>query len=140
MSAVRLRYAKAAAVKSDITYRAVQLWLWTDLDIHTGIICASLPSLKPFLRRYLPVLVDISPVPVDNFSHAPTNGRSKFSGRNHRSANDTITGYHMKVRNMSHAARATSEEDNPAAGVGWQRADSQEAIIVMGKEDAGRTF
>ncbi|KAM0717774.1 hypothetical protein Q7P37_006106 [Cladosporium fusiforme] len=36
---------------TEITYDAVLILLWSQIEINTGIICASIPSLRPLFRR-----------------------------------------------------------------------------------------
>lgn len=37
----------------DVTWAAWEAWLWTCLEAHIAIICASAPALKTFVKRYL---------------------------------------------------------------------------------------
>lgn len=37
----------------DITWNGFTLWMWTAVEINLGIICASLPTLKPLASRFL---------------------------------------------------------------------------------------
>ena len=32
------------------------IWIWTVVEINLAVICASIPTLRPFVRRYLPSL------------------------------------------------------------------------------------
>ncbi|PKY00111.1 hypothetical protein P168DRAFT_337402 [Aspergillus campestris IBT 28561] len=56
-SAVRLYYAnRIYNVSYDITWDAYQLWLWVLVEINLAVICASIPTIRPLVRRYLPQL------------------------------------------------------------------------------------
>ncbi|RDL33267.1 uncharacterized protein BP5553_08706 [Venustampulla echinocandica] len=129
MSIVRLRYATVAAARaSDITYTGVNLWIWSDLELHTAVLCANLPLLKPFIRCYFPVLFSEPSMP---FYNIPDPGAS---GRNCRSVNAAAAGNQITLQNMDHIGRATSDKDNHTA-VGWQDTESQEAIPIIAKDD-----
>ncbi|KAI8933011.1 hypothetical protein NX059_009660 [Plenodomus lindquistii] len=42
----------------DHTWDAKEHYLWAFLEVNTGIVCASIPALKPFFVRYKPGLLD----------------------------------------------------------------------------------
>ncbi|KAI5857007.1 hypothetical protein BZA05DRAFT_433680 [Tricharina praecox] len=60
---VRLYYARVAAkmisenITVDPTYRALPIALWSNIETHIAIICCSIPTLRPFLRRLLPASI-----------------------------------------------------------------------------------
>lgn len=33
-----------------------QIWLWILIEVNTAVLCASIPTLRPLLRRYFPKL------------------------------------------------------------------------------------
>ena len=39
----------------DVTWESEPLWIWTAVEVHGAIMCASAPALKVFFRRYLGV-------------------------------------------------------------------------------------
>ncbi|KAH8696377.1 hypothetical protein BGW36DRAFT_397944 [Talaromyces proteolyticus] len=56
-SAVRLYYAnRIYNISFDVTWDGYQLWLWVLVEINLAVICASIPTIRPLVRRYLPQL------------------------------------------------------------------------------------
>ncbi|KAK7724880.1 hypothetical protein SLS57_004151 [Botryosphaeria dothidea] len=41
----------------DYTWNVVDQYVWSFIEINVGIICASIPPLKPFFSRYAPILL-----------------------------------------------------------------------------------
>ncbi|PSR94401.1 hypothetical protein BD289DRAFT_451330 [Coniella lustricola] len=41
----------------DVTWNAIPVFIVSALELYTGIICASLPPVKPFFARYLPRVI-----------------------------------------------------------------------------------
>ncbi|KAF1816740.1 hypothetical protein P152DRAFT_135994 [Eremomyces bilateralis CBS 781.70] len=39
----------------DVTWAAEEVWVWTAVETHLAVICASAPALKVFFKRYLKV-------------------------------------------------------------------------------------
>jgi hypothetical protein len=37
----------------DVSWQLWEIWNWTLLELHIGVICANLPALKVFVKRYL---------------------------------------------------------------------------------------
>lgn len=45
-------------VSTDYTWDAVEQFQWCFVEVNAGILCASVPALKPFFVRYLPGLIN----------------------------------------------------------------------------------
>ncbi|KAN0115321.1 hypothetical protein V8E51_004865 [Hyaloscypha variabilis] len=60
VSIIRLRYLFPLLSDPDTTYVVVPALIWCTIEIDVGIICACLPTLKPVLRRHLPILLGSS--------------------------------------------------------------------------------
>jgi len=58
--ALRLVYLHKAVVGWDYTYYGYPLWLFTSLEAHIAIICASAPSLKPLVINIFPRFGSVS--------------------------------------------------------------------------------
>lgn len=43
----------------DVSWQLWEIWNWTLLEFHIGVICANTPALKVFLKRYLPSIKSI---------------------------------------------------------------------------------
>ncbi|OAK99564.1 hypothetical protein IQ06DRAFT_201385, partial [Phaeosphaeriaceae sp. SRC1lsM3a] len=39
----------------DVSWQLWEIWNWTLLELHIGVICANLPALKVFVKRYLKI-------------------------------------------------------------------------------------
>ena len=37
----------------DFTWNGFETWMWTAVEIDLGVICASLPTLKPLVKKFL---------------------------------------------------------------------------------------
>ncbi|PGH27458.1 hypothetical protein AJ80_00937 [Polytolypa hystricis UAMH7299] len=40
----------------DVTWMGYYIWVWNAIEVNLAVICASVPTLRPFIRRYLPYL------------------------------------------------------------------------------------
>ncbi|KAM5357046.1 hypothetical protein ACJZ2D_016671 [Fusarium nematophilum] len=60
VSIVRLHATVDALSIQDLTWDTVPEGAWWTVEVHLALICASLASLKPFLRRFLPHVVGSS--------------------------------------------------------------------------------
>lgn len=72
--AARTYFTWIMTTEPDATWNAWMNWLMSSLELLLGIICASIPSTKPFFSRYIPKLLGSSlhkskatsaPVPTD---------------------------------------------------------------------------
>lgn len=74
----------------DSTWEAHSAWLWTLVEIHFAIICASAPALKMFFHRTL------QPSTVDNYAARQRQGYDHFgSGRQGTNATKDETAISM---------------------------------------------
>ncbi|KAF3925151.1 hypothetical protein ABW20_dc0101494 [Dactylellina cionopaga] len=51
---LRLIYIQKATISWDQSWWCFELWIYTSLETHVGIICASIPSLKPLAVKIFP--------------------------------------------------------------------------------------
>ncbi|KAF3283691.1 hypothetical protein TWF173_000072 [Orbilia oligospora] len=51
---LRLIYIEKATVSWDQSWWCLELWIYTSLETHVGIVCASIPSLKPLAIKIFP--------------------------------------------------------------------------------------
>ncbi|KAH6668390.1 hypothetical protein B0J14DRAFT_675210 [Halenospora varia] len=54
ISIIRLKKVLILISASDTTWLASDVLTWSTIEVNVGIICACLPSFKPFLRRHFP--------------------------------------------------------------------------------------
>ncbi|KAK8133014.1 hypothetical protein PG999_001187 [Apiospora kogelbergensis] len=45
---------------ADYTWDAAEQFVWSFIEVNAGIICATVPALKPFFARYVPKLLGVS--------------------------------------------------------------------------------
>lgn len=43
----------------DVSWQLWEIWNWTLLELHIGVICANTPALKVFVKKYLPGIKSI---------------------------------------------------------------------------------
>ncbi|TGZ76694.1 hypothetical protein EX30DRAFT_399101 [Ascodesmis nigricans] len=55
----RVHYLEYTLFKTyDVTWEGYTIWLWTAVEIDLGIICCSIPPLRPLIRRHFPRILD----------------------------------------------------------------------------------
>ncbi|KAH8748435.1 hypothetical protein F5883DRAFT_239441 [Diaporthe sp. PMI_573] len=53
----------------DITWTAVDIWVWSTIEVNVGIVCACLIHFKPFLRHHFPKVLGSSNPSDTSTSH-----------------------------------------------------------------------
>ncbi|PVH68237.1 putative integral membrane protein [Cadophora sp. DSE1049] len=66
VSVLRLHSLYIVSVSTDITWDNTQAAVWSIIEVTVGIICASMPAMKPVISRLFPRLLS------SNRSHQPT--------------------------------------------------------------------
>jgi len=61
----------------DVSWQLWEVWNWTLLEAHIGIICANAPALKAFVKQYLEPIKSIASKPRGRFS--PTKSKSSHA-------------------------------------------------------------
>jgi hypothetical protein len=74
ISIVRFKSLYEISVSTDVSWDNVPIADWTAVECNIGIMCACLPTLKPLLSRFLPVLM-----------HSNSNNHSDPTHPNHGS-------------------------------------------------------
>ena len=67
---------------SDYTWDATEQFYWCSAEVNGGILCASVPALKPFFVRYLPAFVNSRLRSSNNNSKPGTSGTRGTNGLN----------------------------------------------------------
>ena len=49
-------YQVSASPFHDVSWYGYDLWVYTSIETNIGVICASIPSVKPLLVRFIPSL------------------------------------------------------------------------------------
>ncbi|KAF8250936.1 hypothetical protein K440DRAFT_540369 [Wilcoxina mikolae CBS 423.85] len=49
---------KTLVTTYDVTWEGYNIWLWTAVEVHLFIITSSVPTLRPLVHRYFPLLID----------------------------------------------------------------------------------
>ncbi|KAL4888578.1 hypothetical protein BDV59DRAFT_211072 [Aspergillus ambiguus] len=56
-SAVRVYYSyRTLNITYDITWDGYDIWLWILVEVNLAVMCASIPTLRPLLKKFLPRL------------------------------------------------------------------------------------
>jgi hypothetical protein len=54
-SAVRVYYSyRTLNITYDITWDGYDIWLWILVEVNLAVMCASIPTLRPLLKKYVP--------------------------------------------------------------------------------------
>lgn len=91
----------------DITWYAFYAWFWTALEADLGIMCASAPALKVFLRRYFSLPTNRSSKSGLMKNSGPWNSIGKFKVDNSRHRPDIVP---MDCIKVSTCHRVTIED------------------------------
>ncbi|TEA21783.1 Satratoxin biosynthesis SC1 cluster protein 4 [Colletotrichum sidae] len=122
---------------TDYCWDAVPQLNLSYLEVNAGIICASVPALKPFFMRYLPAFIS---------SRISSNkgGRSSMSGKSGRGLN-TVVQQNMERRRRqdeslelsSHDGKKTDEDDNDEAKL-WTGYQNVKSALCNARESPRR--
>ncbi|KAI1982897.1 hypothetical protein LOZ51_005496 [Ophidiomyces ophidiicola] len=56
-SALKTYYTyRAIVITYDVSWEGYNVWLWSDFELNLSVICPSIPILRPFAQKYLPLL------------------------------------------------------------------------------------
>jgi hypothetical protein len=70
----------------DVSWQLWEIWNWTILELHIGVICANAPALKAFVKRYLEPIKSIASNPRGKSSQAKSSqAQSSQTGSKARS-------------------------------------------------------
>ncbi|KAF3037464.1 hypothetical protein E8E12_002512 [Didymella heteroderae] len=70
----------------DVSWQLWEVWNWTLLELHIGVICANAPALKAFIKRYLEPIKSIASNPRGHSSQAKSSqAQSSQTGSKARS-------------------------------------------------------
>ncbi|KAF4807117.1 Satratoxin biosynthesis SC1 cluster protein 4 [Colletotrichum siamense] len=93
----------------DYTWEAVEAFIWGYLELNAGMICASVPALKPFFMRYLPSFIT-SRLGSSNRGGSSLNKSSK-------SRLNTVVAQNMERRRRQDESYELSSTDGKRDGV-----------------------
>ncbi|KAK6540232.1 hypothetical protein TWF694_009048 [Orbilia ellipsospora] len=124
---LRLIYIQKATISWDQSWWCIELWIWTSLETHVAIICASFPSLKPLVIKIFPRFASthgytsqLTPMEF-NSSAAATSGVGRTHSRAQLgSSNKSKTDRAAKVRSIYPLTTFGKDE----------RGESQESIVA----------
>ncbi|EWC47153.1 hypothetical protein DRE_03522 [Drechslerella stenobrocha 248] len=117
---LRLIYIEKATVSWDASWWCFELWIYTSLETHVGIICASIPSLKPLAVKIFPRFGSYRG--YSNSSPMELNGSSFTEMRRAQTGNSNIS-------KAERAAKMMSIYPLTTIGGGSERGESQESIV-----------
>ena len=95
---------KPLMTSTDYTWAAVEQFQWCFVEVNAGILCATVPALKPFFARYLPGLIN---------SKLRSNDRSKNKeGYNNSGYNTIEKDSHQRSRTKKDLYELTVLDDD----------------------------
>ncbi|KAK4446096.1 puromycin-sensitive aminopeptidase [Podospora aff. communis PSN243] len=111
-SIVRVAYVRAMVDNPDFTFTQCSAAVWSLLEMNLGILCNSLATLKPFLRRHLPSLLSMSRTTANSGHGTPGGSYGKAS----KGTGSKIWGQSYKLGSVaggstSHGTRSKDEKD-----------------------------
>ncbi|ESZ95479.1 hypothetical protein SBOR_4133 [Sclerotinia borealis F-4128] len=83
---IRLYYLQGAQASQDPSYDNVGGAVWSSIECNIGVVCASLPHLKPLFDRFFPSLMGRSV--GASLPNAPSGGELRHSGGNYVKQNN----------------------------------------------------
>ncbi|WYZ45334.1 hypothetical protein EsH8_VIII_000650 [Colletotrichum jinshuiense] len=87
----------------DYCWDAVEQFIWCFLEVNAGIVCASVPALKPFFMRYLPSLI---------MAQLSSNNSTPTTGKTSRSRGlDTVVAQNLERRRIQDESYMLSSRD-----------------------------
>ncbi|KAF6842051.1 integral membrane protein [Colletotrichum plurivorum] len=112
----------------DYCWDAVTQFVWCFLEVNAGIVCASVPALKPFFMRYLPSII------ASRMSSK--GGGVSSTGKSGRSRDlNTVVAENIERRRMQDEGYELSSHDGPRVPV----EDDDEAKLWNGYQKSIRT-
>ena len=81
-SIIRIITIHVVITSDDLTWAMGQLFIWSCCEPYIGIVCACLPTLAPFFRRWWATLVTKSGGTSNKRSYGGTNPSEHLSGTN----------------------------------------------------------
>jgi hypothetical protein len=112
---VRLQSVITVLNSTDLSYDTTGILIWSTIEAHVTIVCASVPTLKPLVARYFPRIW----------------GSNKTSGNYNNNPSDAITGRSRKLGSESNHDGNTYAMKNYA---GYENSKT-DTTIVAGKRD-----
>ncbi|KAF6814143.1 integral membrane protein [Colletotrichum sojae] len=112
----------------DYCWDAVTQFVWCFLEVNAGIVCASVPALKPFFMRYLPSII------ASRMSSK--GGGVSSTGKSGKSRNlNTVVAENIERRRMQGEGYELSSHDGPRVPA----EDDDEAKLWNGYQKSIRT-
>lgn len=93
----------------DYTWEAVEAFIWGYLELNAGMICASVPALKPFFMRYLPSFI------TSRLGSSKRGGSSL--NKSSKSRLNTVVAQNMERRRRQDESYELSSTDGKRDGV-----------------------
>ncbi|EPS45369.1 hypothetical protein H072_623 [Dactylellina haptotyla CBS 200.50] len=131
---LRLIYIQKATVSWDQSWWCIELWIYTSLETHVAIVCASIPSLKPLAIKIFPRFAS---------SHGYSNNLTPMEFNSSGAGSSAVRGTHSRAQagnsNHSRAERAAKVRSiYPLTTFGKdERGESQESIVANISESRG---
>jgi hypothetical protein len=132
----------------DVSWQLWEIWNWTLLELHIGVICANVPALKVFVKRYL----DIKSVVSKQQSRFPWAKSSQAESSQARSSQTKSSRAKSSQPKSSHTRSQTSSNlsgksrgklamwKNPYANFGYYSQPTQLSVDETGDVRVSEEF
>ncbi|RMJ13941.1 hypothetical protein CDV36_006426 [Fusarium kuroshium] len=127
LSAIRIEYLKDF---EDFTWKHVESNLWSMAELTSALICACLPTLRPFAVRYFPAL-------ASKFTRSSGGYRGGHGSRIHSTPGKSSKSASRDANRLFHDNNATFEMQRQYSsdGIGYSRHRSDEDLVAMWPAD-----
>jgi hypothetical protein len=80
VSILRLHSLYIVSISEDTTWANTEAAIWSSIEVNTGIVCASLPTVKPLISRIFPRLLSSNRSNQPTYLRTTTNGNHSQNG------------------------------------------------------------
>ncbi|KAJ6263710.1 hypothetical protein Dda_2280 [Drechslerella dactyloides] len=122
---LRLIYIQRATMSWDASWWCFELWIYTSLETHVAIVCASIPSLKPLAIKIFPRFAG-----SQGYTNSAPMEINSFGGSGMRHTH--FGGSSSNLSKAERAARVMSIYPLTSIGGKSERGESQESIVPSG--------
>ncbi|KAK6352870.1 hypothetical protein TWF696_004870 [Orbilia brochopaga] len=124
---LRLIYIQKATISWDASWWCMELWVYTSLETHVAIVCASIPSLKPLAIQIFPRFGS-----TRGYTHGTAMEINSSSGSVMRRTQLTFAGASSTTSRVERSAKVMSIYPLSTIGGKSERGESQESIVPTG--------
>ncbi|KAJ4314370.1 hypothetical protein N0V84_008950 [Fusarium piperis] len=123
LSAIRIEYLQDF---KDFTWKHVESNLWSLAELTSALVCACVPTLRPFIIRYFPTI-------ASKFTHSGGGYRGTHGSRIHSTPGKSSKSASRGAGRLFHDNHATFEMQrrHSSEDIGYSRHRSDEDLVAM---------